>query len=360
MKKFILSICLLLSSLSYTLNANAASSTFKDVGNNHWGKEEISYLTGKGIINGYGNAIFGPKDFIKVEHGILMVKRVTKENVSFPVTDVKKPLTRGEVALLIASNFDLSEKEANTFKDVDTNHLYYQAINKLASNQIVIGYGDGTFKPNKTVTRAEFAVFMARVLDSKFRKDVTSEKKVKQRIIVTHTSQTTANVQLQELNGSLWKNVNTPTYKAVIGKNGVGKTKEGDGKTPIGTFSLGTAFGWGKTIQNLNYPYRATTANDYWIDDVNSRDYNQWVTYSGNPNQRWNSYEKMNHQLYKYGVVIRYNENPIVAGKGSAIFLHMKNSTTKYTAGCIALNETDLVKVLRWLDQSKNPIIIIK
>lgn len=359
MRKILLGICLMISSLFYSASADAASTTFKDVGSTHWAKEEISYLSGKGIINGYGYGVFAPNDTIKGEHGMLMVERVTKSPAAFPITDPKKPLTRGEVALLITSNFNLSEKGTYSFTDVDKNHPYYQAIQILASNQIVIGYEDGTFRPDKTVTRAEFSVFLSRVLDTKFRKVVTLEQQAKQRIVVTSTSKTTANVQLQEHNGTSWKNVKGP-YKAVIGKNGIGKTKEGDGKTPTGTYALGTAFGWGAPLKNLNYSYRPTNAYDYWVDDVNSKEYNKWISFSGDPNQRWKSYERMNHPLYKYGVVIRYNEDPIVVGKGSAIFLHMKNSTTKYTQGCIALNEADLKTVIQWLNKSKNPIVIIK
>lgn len=341
------------------LNSTAASISFKDVGSTHWAKEEITYLANKGIINGYGNGIFAPSDLIIVEHGILMVERVTKEDNTILENEPKKPLTRGEVALLLATSFNLSEGGAHSFTDVDTSSPYYQAINQLTANQIAIGYEDGTFKPDKTVTRAEFSVFLARVLDVKYRKIVTLQQQAKQRIMVTSTSTTTATVQLQQLNGTKWQNVNK-SYKAVIGKNGIGKTKEGDGKTPTGTFALGTAFGWGSAISNPNYPFKKATSYDYWVDDATSKDYNQWINYSGDPNKRWKSFERMTHSLYKYGVVVRYNDDPIVPGKGSAIFLHIKNTNTKYTLGCIALNESDLITLLKWLNKDKNPIMIIK
>ncbi|MDQ0154262.1 S-layer homology domain-containing protein [Robertmurraya andreesenii] len=345
--------------MTFPLISTAASISFKDVSTTHWAKEEITYLANKGLIKGYGNGIFAPNDLIIAEHGVLMVERATHTNISFLEDNPKKPLTRGEVASLLATAFDLPEEEVHAFTDVNSNNSYYQAISQLTSNQIAIGYEDGSFKPDKTVTRAEFSVFLARVLDTKFRKIVTLQQQAEQRIIVTATSKTTANVQLQQRNGTKWQNVNT-SYKAVIGKNGIGKTKEGDGKTPTGTYLLGTAFGWGSAISNLSYPFKKATAHDYWVDDVTSSDYNQWVNYNGDPIKRWKSYEKMTHPLYKYGVIVRYNDDPIISGKGSAIFLHTKNSTTNYTLGCIALNESDLITILKWLNETKKPIIIIR
>ena len=64
-----------------------------------------------------------------------------------------------------------------------------------------------------------------------------------------------------------------------------------------------------------------TTNNDYWIDDVSFPDYNKWVTYEGNPDEKWNSYERLRISDYKYAVVINYNTSNIQPGKGSAIFL---------------------------------------
>lgn len=355
--QFILITTLLV--LIFSANSVAASIHFKDVRSTHWAQEEIGYLAEKKIINGYGNGIFAPNDLITVEHGTLMVERVTKQPVSFPSSEPKKPLTRGEVALLLAQSFELPQSHTYKFKDVSTSSSYYEAINQLTSNQIALGYEDGSFKPDKSVTRAEFSVFVARILDSKYRKIVTLQQQAGQRITVTSTSKTTATVQLQQLSGDKWQNVNKP-YQALIGKNGIGKTKEGDGKTPTGTFALGTGFGWGQPIHNPNYPFKKATANDYWIDDASSKDYNQWVTYSGDPKKKWKSFERMNHTLYKYGVVIRYNDDPIIPGRGSAIFLHTKNASTKHTLGCIALNEGDLITVMKWLNSDKNPIIIIK
>lgn len=59
---------------------------------------------------------------------------------------------------------------AATFKDVDSKHWAYQNVEKVASQKLVTGYQDGTFKPSNNVTRAEFATFLSRMFDASDRK----------------------------------------------------------------------------------------------------------------------------------------------------------------------------------------------
>lgn len=148
--------------------------------------------------------------------------------------------------------------------------------------------------------------------------------------------------------------------KGIIGKNGLSKNKiEGDGKSPIGIYTFGTAFGSQSKPSNLKLPYKRSTKYDYWIDDVKSKDYNKWVTYKGDPKKKWKSFERMNNELYKYGVVINYNMNPIIKGKGSAIFLHIWRNENAVTSGCVATSEKNLLTILRWIDPKKNTNMII-
>lgn len=148
--------------------------------------------------------------------------------------------------------------------------------------------------------------------------------------------------------------------KGIVGKNGLTiNKKEGDGKSPIGMYAFGTAFGSQTKPSKLKLPYKKSTKYDYWIDDVKSKDYNKWVTFKGNPKQKWKSFERMNNELYKYGVVINYNTNPILKGKGSAIFLHIWRNENGVTAGCVATSEKNLLTILKWIDPKKNTQIII-
>lgn len=153
-----------------------------------------------------------------------------------------------------------------------------------------------------------------------------------------------------------------PAFSGVpvmIGRNGfapLDQKTEGDGKTPMGVFPLGMAFGYSSAVAT-GLDYRQSTAQDYWVDDSASSQYNTWV--SGLPAAK--SFEKMLREdhLYQYGIVIEYNTRPVVAGKGSAIFLHLWRDPSAPTAGCVAMAEADMLKLLRWLDKDKKPQIVL-
>ena len=151
-----------------------------------------------------------------------------------------------------------------------------------------------------------------------------------------------------------WKQlVNT---KAYIGKNGFTDNKrEGDMKTPTGKYTIGHAFGHARK-PDTRLDFRYATANDVWVDDVHSKYYNSWQQ-RNRPNKDWKSAEAMNHELYKYAFTINYNTEQI-PGAGSAIFMHLARPSTGYTAGCIATNESALLKILSWINPDKQPVII--
>jgi len=64
-------------------------------------------------------------------------------------------------------------------------------------------------------------------------------------------------------------------------------------------------------------------------------------------------------ELYQLGVVVGYNTDPVVAGRGSAVFLHVWRGPGTSTAGCVAMNQADLEQIVAWLDPAKNPRIIL-
>jgi L,D-peptidoglycan transpeptidase YkuD (ErfK/YbiS/YcfS/YnhG family) len=165
-------------------------------------------------------------------------------------------------------------------------------------------------------------------------------------------------IHVLEKNGGIWKRV-FPAFNGTIGRKGfasIDKKKEGDGKSPTGIFPLGMVFGHSPSAVT-RMPYRQATENDFWVDDANSEDYNKWV--KGQPKAA--SMEKMKRQddVYKYGIVIEYNMNPIVKGKGSAIFLHIWRGNEEPTLGCVAMPEDKVVRLLGWLDPARKPLIVI-
>ena len=156
-----------------------------------------------------------------------------------------------------------------------------------------------------------------------------------------------------------WRQAMAP-MDAAIGRNGfakVGEKREGDGRTPSGLYRLGTAFGYAESAVT-KMPYRQALADDLWIDDPNAPDYNRWVK-QGQTGAL--SYEKMKRDddLYKYGIAIQYNTDPVLKGYGSAIFFHIWASTKSTTAGCVAVSEEDILNILAWLNPAANPVILI-
>jgi len=162
-----------------------------------------------------------------------------------------------------------------------------------------------------------------------------------------------------EKKGGEWRPAFEP-FDAVIGKNGfaaAGKKREGDGKTPSGAFLLQMTFGYDKSI-NTKMPYHQALFDDIWVDDPKANDYNRWVKKSEALDI---SYEIMRRDdnLYKYGIVIEYNTNPVVKGYGSAIFFHVWRGKDIPTSGCVAVSEQNIVKILAWLDPKALPVIIM-
>jgi L,D-peptidoglycan transpeptidase YkuD (ErfK/YbiS/YcfS/YnhG family) len=145
----------------------------------------------------------------------------------------------------------------------------------------------------------------------------------------------------------------------VIGRNGFaepGAKREGDGKTPSGVYPIGPAFGYAPSA-NTKLDYRQATANDFWVDDPESADYNRWVV--GKPQAKSFELMKRDDELYKLGAVIQYNTEPVVPGRGSAIFLHVWRGPDSTTAGCVALSESDVASLLKWLDKTKHPVVVL-
>jgi L,D-peptidoglycan transpeptidase YkuD (ErfK/YbiS/YcfS/YnhG family) len=132
--------------------------------------------------------------------------------------------------------------------------------------------------------------------------------------------------------------------------------REGDGKTPTGIYRLGKLYTYEKQLSTL-LENQQITADDKWIDDPDSDQYNTYV--KGTTTAK--SYENLllHNDAYKYCMVIEYNTNPIVKRKGSAIFFHLAVKKSSYTAGCVAINEQDMKQLVNWLDPKRRPTIIM-
>ena len=133
---------------------------------------------------------------------------------------------------------------------------------------------------------------------------------------------------------------------------------EGDYRAPAGAFPLHTVFGYAPTA-DIKMPYQPLSPAILGIDDPQSRYYNQLVDTSKINEPDWRSFEVMRRRddLYKWGVFVDYNVPP-KRGLGSCIFMHVWRGPDQPTVGCTAMSEKDLVKIIRWLDPAKNPLLI--
>lgn len=135
-------------------------------------------------------------------------------------------------------------------------------------------------------------------------------------------------------------------WRAALGWGGIGiKNREGDGITPVGIWALGRVF-W--RTDRLNEPQSilktVPIAPDWgWCDDPAHEDYNRLITLPHPAH-----YEKMWREDGLYDVVVEliFNTNPIVANKGSAVFLHIAKPDYDPTEGCVALARADLLELL--------------
>ncbi len=158
--------------------------------------------------------------------------------------------------------------------------------------------------------------------------------------------------------GDAWTKSLDP-FAGVVGSGGIapiGAKREGDKRTPSGTFPLGPAFGYEPTADTRLH-YRQATADDYWIDAVQSPDYNRWV--HGTKPTCSHELLRRGDDQYRLAAVIGYNLDPVIPGRGSAIFLHIWKQPGQGTDGCVALNAENVAKLLRWLDRRAEPVMMI-
>ena len=180
-----------------------------------------------------------------------------------------------------------------------------------------------------------------------------------QAIVVTAPgyASTTATFTAYERAGDGWHRIFGP-WAAHVGTKGIappGEKREGDGRTPSGVYGFDFFFGVAAD-PGVKFPYRRITSRSIvWDDDPASPLYNTWVDLDrqqggADPEPMYTT------PAYDHGAVIAYN-TARTPGLGSAIFLHV--STGASTAGCVSLPSSQLVDVLRWLDPTRDPKIVL-
>jgi L,D-peptidoglycan transpeptidase YkuD (ErfK/YbiS/YcfS/YnhG family) len=146
-----------------------------------------------------------------------------------------------------------------------------------------------------------------------------------------------------------WLDWGAGKRRAAIGPAGIAvKTCEGDGITPRGCFALREVFYRDDRMpaSRTALPVHVIQRNDGWCDAPNDPNYNRLVKlpYPASAEQMWRE-----DHLYDLVVVVGYNDDPVIAGKGSAIFLHIARPDYSFTQGCVALAQQDLLAAIAQL-----------
>ncbi|KWX72371.1 S-layer homology domain-containing protein [Paenibacillus jilunlii] len=118
-------------------DGNVPAPALKDIAD-LWSTRTISAFLKLKVINGYADGTFRPD----------------------------KAITRGEFAAVVAKAFGLAKPDASSLQLSDVNtHWAQPAIAALASNGIVSGYPDGTFRPDREISRAEIIKILSKIVD---------------------------------------------------------------------------------------------------------------------------------------------------------------------------------------------------
>jgi len=198
----------------------------------------------------------------------------------------------------------------------------------------------------------------------------------RQLIVATSPSWDSSRGSLQrfERDRGKWTPVGTP-IPVLFGKNGLawgigvaGQDESGafkverDKRAPAGVFSIGKIYTANSALPaGSDFPFHTITKADAWIDDPSLPEYNRHVTVDPASPPPWFEKQRMRHGdfAYEFLVEIRHNSDPPVAGRGSAIFFHIRRGETRPTSGCTTMARSDLVELIRWLRAEAHPHYVL-
>ena len=180
-------------------------------------------------------------------------------------------------------------------------------------------------------------------------------------IVYNHqASSILSELKVLERNEDGWVVIDSLCGPCNVGRKGFaayGKKAEGDKKSPTGIYTITHYFSKFPKFE-ADLEKIKVTGKTIWVDDPKDKLYNKYCEQNdANPKQG----EKLIRQdgQYDYVMVINYNtENP-VRGKGSAIFFHVWTRLGGGTAGCVAVEKQHILKLFKWIDAEKQPMILM-
>ncbi|GAA3835016.1 L,D-transpeptidase family protein [Streptomyces chiangmaiensis] len=137
-----------------------------------------------------------------------------------------------------------------------------------------------------------------------------------------------------------------------------GSRRQGTNTTPTGLYDLPYAFGIKAAPPGTKAPYRPVHRTSWWCQDDESASYNRWRE----PLPADCRATEAEHLItfdpqYAYALVIGFNYDQPVRGRGAGIFLHVNGKGA--TAGCVSVPRDAMRRILEWADPSRRPHIAI-
>jgi L,D-peptidoglycan transpeptidase YkuD (ErfK/YbiS/YcfS/YnhG family) len=154
-----------------------------------------------------------------------------------------------------------------------------------------------------------------------------------------------------------WLVAGGQTVPVALGRGGIRANKrEGDGGTPKGIFRPRQL--WWRADRHPRprtlLPVRAIRPDDAWSEDPGSRHYNQPIRLDpGGDGDRLTR----DDALYDFIIEIDHNTSPRIAGRGSAVFLHLAREHFAPTAGCVAMTKSAMLHLLARLGPETQIVI---
>jgi len=167
---------------------------FTDISPNFLYAKELNYLVENKIINGFENNTFRPSDSLSREHAMVILSRLLKLDTTTVTNpgfiDVPKThlyykeiasvanagivsgkdgghyfapndtITRAQMSKILVEAFNLQGNANKLFSDIDPNDWAYNYVQTLVENKVSTGYADGTFRPNESIQRIHFGLFI--------------------------------------------------------------------------------------------------------------------------------------------------------------------------------------------------------
>ncbi|KAA0944287.1 hypothetical protein FQ087_19445 [Sporosarcina sp. ANT_H38] len=378
----------------------AKAEGFSDVKTTHPFYQHMMYLYDEGIIQGDDNNRFVPDKNVTRGEAILMIARTqglntTKRKTVF--SDVASssiasgaiqsayekgivpsnkegkfypndPVKRSDMAILLASAFSMVDEELIPFNDITVSSKAFSSIRKVIAAGVAQGHSDGTFRPDKLVSRADFSGFLARAKNDEFRLAVnvcgynpesrTNPDRQTMNCLITKAAQQSASVIPPEIvkavasvESNNWKHFDASGEPIITADGG------------IGLMQITNTEGYDEERLKYDLPYNIKAGIDFLVKNFkrsdlpkvanhNPQNLESWyfaiMAYNGTKAVNSPFYQatgKRNGTAYQEKVYQELSENGLVATNIKSIamtkddFYYDMNNTIKFKKKSLSLSK---------------------